>query len=134
MARTTSFEAPLLQNPISRSAAQASTVRSVVEEYLRGGGASQAASLRDFGDKPLFVLTAGVGSDESWMTAQQKTTTLRYVNPVATTGRWRGLNDDEARPLLNRAVGASQIFFSLALAVPSQKRRAGASRDAAFAA
>jgi pimeloyl-ACP methyl ester carboxylesterase len=57
--------------------AQASTVRSVVEEYLRGGDASQqAASLRDFGDKPLVVLTAAVGHPASWMTAQDKTTTL----------------------------------------------------------
>jgi pimeloyl-ACP methyl ester carboxylesterase len=56
--------------------AQSHTVRSVVEEYLRGGGSHEAASLRDFGDKPLYVLTAGVGSSPSWMTAQQKSTTL----------------------------------------------------------
>jgi pimeloyl-ACP methyl ester carboxylesterase len=56
--------------------AQASTVHSVIDEYLRGGPtARQAASLRDFGDRPLFVLTA----DEhppSWLTAQKKMTTL----------------------------------------------------------
>lgn len=56
--------------------AQAHTVRSVVEEYLRGAGSQQAASLRDFGDKPLYVLTAGVGSSPSWMATQKKTTTL----------------------------------------------------------
>ena len=56
--------------------AQASTVRSVIDEYQRGGAAArQAASLRDFGDKPLFVLTAGK-HPASWMTAQKQTTTL----------------------------------------------------------
>jgi pimeloyl-ACP methyl ester carboxylesterase len=56
--------------------AQAHTVRSVVEEYLQGGLSNEGASLRDFGDKPLYVLTAGVGSSASWMTTQQKSTTL----------------------------------------------------------
>ena len=52
-------------------------MRSVVEEYLRGGAASQeAASLRDFGDKPLFVVTAGSGNDASWQAAQTKLATL----------------------------------------------------------
>jgi pimeloyl-ACP methyl ester carboxylesterase len=56
--------------------AQASTVRSVIDEYQRGGAAArQAASLRDFGDKPLFVLTAGE-QPAPWITAQKKMTTL----------------------------------------------------------
>ncbi len=76
--------------------AQASTVRSVVEEYLRGGGSQQAASLRDFGDKPLFVLTAGE-HPESWMTAQQKTTTLstNSVHQVVDGATHQGLEDEE---------------------------------------
>ena len=36
----------------------------------------EAATLVDFGDKPLFVLTAGVGSDAAWMAAQGQTATL----------------------------------------------------------
>ena len=57
-------------------AAQASTVRSVIDEYQRGGAAArEAASLRDFGDKPLFVLTAGE-HPASWITAQKRMTTL----------------------------------------------------------
>ncbi|GAA2155718.1 hypothetical protein GCM10009844_43200 [Nocardioides koreensis] len=57
--------------------AQASTVRSTAEEYLRAGDSSQeAASLRDLDDRPMVVLTAGVGHDEAWMVAQDKTTTL----------------------------------------------------------
>ena len=60
--------------------AQASTVRSVIDEYQRGGAAArEAASLRDFGDKPLFVLTAGE-HPASWITAQKKMTTLSTNN------------------------------------------------------
>ena len=55
------------------SIAQASWVRSTVDEYMRGdASAREAASLRDFGDKPLFVLTAGQGHPASWMTAQKE--------------------------------------------------------------
>lgn len=57
--------------------AQASWVSSTVDEYMRAGASTQeAASLRDFGQKPLFVLTAGQGNPASWMTAQNKSSTL----------------------------------------------------------
>jgi pimeloyl-ACP methyl ester carboxylesterase len=78
--------------------AQASTVRSIAEEYLRGGDASQqAASLRDFGDKPLVVLTAAVGHPASWMTAQDKTTTLSTdsVHRVIAGATHQGLEDEK---------------------------------------
>jgi pimeloyl-ACP methyl ester carboxylesterase len=77
--------------------AQASTVRSVVEEYLRGGASSQeAASLRDFGDQPLVVLTAGE-HPASWMAAQQKMTTLSTdtVHRVIDGATHQALVDDE---------------------------------------
>lgn len=77
--------------------AQASTVRSVVDEYLRGGAASQeAASLRDFGDKPLVVLTAGE-QPPSWMTAQKKTTALstNSVHRVIDGATHQGLLDEQ---------------------------------------
>jgi len=62
---------------VRASTASASTVASTVEEYLRASASTQeAASLRDFGDKPLVVLTASVGHDAAWMTAQNKTATL----------------------------------------------------------
>jgi pimeloyl-ACP methyl ester carboxylesterase len=57
---------------IRTSNAQAGWLRSTVDEYLRGGAsAREAASLRDFADKPLFVLTAGE-HPASWMAAQEK--------------------------------------------------------------
>ncbi len=76
--------------------AQASTVRSVVDEYLRGGAAQQAASLRDFDDKPLFVLTAGE-HDASWLADQERMTTLSTdsVQEVVDGATHQGLEDEE---------------------------------------
>jgi pimeloyl-ACP methyl ester carboxylesterase len=68
---------PRSRDEVRASTANASTVRSTVEEYLRASASTQeAASLRDFGNKPLVVLTASVGHDAAWMTAQDKTATL----------------------------------------------------------
>jgi pimeloyl-ACP methyl ester carboxylesterase len=54
------------------SNAQARWVSSTVDEYMRSGASAQeAASLRDFGDKPLLVVTAG-RHPEAWMTQQSK--------------------------------------------------------------
>jgi thioesterase domain-containing protein len=36
----------------------------------------QAASLVDFADKPLIVITAGRGNDDAWRAAQDKLATL----------------------------------------------------------
>ena len=53
------------------------SVRSSLDEYLAANASEhQAASLVDFGDKPLYVLTAGKGSDAAWMRAQDQTATL----------------------------------------------------------
>lgn len=64
------------QAQVDYDTTQPATVSSVAEEYVRGGGAHEAASLEDFGDKPLFVLTAGEGHPNSWMTAQRESATL----------------------------------------------------------
>ena len=51
---------PSSRNDVRASVAQASWVRSTVDEYMRGGASAQeATSLRGVGDKPIFVLTAG---------------------------------------------------------------------------
>jgi pimeloyl-ACP methyl ester carboxylesterase len=52
-------------------------LHSAVDEYVRASASVQeAASLRDFDDKPLFVLTAGSGNDAAWFTAQNHLATL----------------------------------------------------------
>jgi pimeloyl-ACP methyl ester carboxylesterase len=88
---------PRSEEMLKYDTAQASTVRSVVEEYLRGGGAREAASLTDFGDKPLFVLTAGEGHPQSWFTEQEELATLstNSVHEVVDGATHQGLEDEE---------------------------------------
>ena len=77
--------------------AQAHTVRSVVEEYLRGGAATQeAASFKDFGDKPLYVLTAGSGNDATWVAHQNASARLstNSAHHVVGGANHQGLLDD----------------------------------------
>ena len=67
---------PQSRDEARASVARASWVSSTVDEYMRGGASAQeAASLRDFADKPLFVLTAGE-HPASWMASQNKMLTL----------------------------------------------------------
>jgi pimeloyl-ACP methyl ester carboxylesterase len=55
----------------------ASDLRSTIDEYGQtNSSVEQAASLRDFADKPLVVLTAGSGSAASWFVAQDAMATL----------------------------------------------------------
>ncbi|MFH8253146.1 alpha/beta fold hydrolase [Microbacterium sp. B2969] len=50
---------------------------STINEYADAGDAVQhAASLTDFGDKPLFVLTAGIGGDAAKFAAQDRMAAL----------------------------------------------------------
>lgn len=57
--------------------ATARDLLSTMKEYADAGDAvKQAASLTDFGSKPLFVLTARVGNDPAWFLAQDQMATL----------------------------------------------------------
>ena len=68
---------PLSRDEIRASAATASNAKSTLDEYIQAGkSAEQAATLADFADKPLVVLTAGVGSSAAWMTAREDLATL----------------------------------------------------------
>ena len=52
-------------------------MQSTIEEYLRANASSrQAAALVDFGDKPLAVLTAAIGSDPDKIAAHDDLTAL----------------------------------------------------------
>lgn len=52
-------------------------VLSSIEEYADAGDAVRnAVSLVDFGNKPLFVVTAGSGSDAAWVAAQDRMAAL----------------------------------------------------------
>ncbi|HXZ70018.1 MAG TPA: hypothetical protein VEH31_03975, partial [Streptosporangiaceae bacterium] len=57
--------------------ATSTSLHSTIGEFLQANASEhEAASLTDFGDKPLVVLTAGSGSNAAWMAAQDKTATL----------------------------------------------------------
>ena len=47
------------------------------DEYIAAGASvEQAAALQDFGDKPLAVLTAGIGSDATWVAGHEELATF----------------------------------------------------------
>jgi pimeloyl-ACP methyl ester carboxylesterase len=68
---------PRSSDEVQAGTATAGNLRSTIDEYLQGSASiQQAASLRDFTDKPLVVLTAGDGHDATWSAAQNHLATL----------------------------------------------------------
>ena len=68
---------PRSQDEVRAGVATASNLRSTIDEYVQANASvQQAASLTDFADKPLVVLTAGVGSDATHVAAQNHLVTL----------------------------------------------------------
>jgi monoamine oxidase len=68
---------PRPRDEVRASIATAKNLRSTIDEFvLAGASVERAASLRDFSDKPLVVLTAGKGSDAKWFAAQNHLATL----------------------------------------------------------
>jgi pimeloyl-ACP methyl ester carboxylesterase len=62
---------PRSRDEVRASTATASNVRSTIDEYVQANASmEQAASLGDFADKPLVVLTAGSENDASWSAKQ----------------------------------------------------------------
>lgn len=52
-------------------------LRSTIDEYVQANTSmAEAASLRDFADKPLIVLTAGIGSDSKHLASQNQLANL----------------------------------------------------------
>ena len=52
-------------------------MQSTIDEYVQASSSTkEAAALVDFGNRPLVVLTAGVGSSATWMSAQDRLATL----------------------------------------------------------
>jgi pimeloyl-ACP methyl ester carboxylesterase len=68
---------PRSRDEVRASVATASGFRSTIDEYVQANASmEQAASLRDFADKPLVVLTAGIGSDATHFATQNDLATL----------------------------------------------------------
>jgi pimeloyl-ACP methyl ester carboxylesterase len=68
---------PRSGNEVRATGATARNLRSTIDEYVQANAAmEQAASLTDFADKPLVVLTAGSGNDAAWQAKQNAMATL----------------------------------------------------------
>ena len=68
---------PRSRDEVRASGATASNLRSTIDEYVQANASiEQAASLVDFADKPLVVLTAESGSSAAWFAAQDDMATL----------------------------------------------------------
>ena len=68
---------PQSHDEVSAHGATARNLRSTIDEYVHAGtSAEHAAALRDFGAKPLVVLTAGSGSAAGWAEKQDDLATL----------------------------------------------------------
>ena len=68
---------PRSRDEVRANMATPGNLRSTIDEYLQANTSmEQAASLRDFGDKPLVVLTAGVGNDSKHSAAQNELAAL----------------------------------------------------------
>ncbi len=68
---------PRSREEVRASVATASNLRSVIDEYVQANTSmTQAGTLTDFADKPLVVLTAGVGGDATHLAAQDQLATL----------------------------------------------------------
>jgi pimeloyl-ACP methyl ester carboxylesterase len=86
----------------------ASHVRSTLDEYAQASSSMQdAASLRDFADKPLIVLTAGTGHDAAWSADQDalaalSTTSIHRV--VAGASHAGLITDEEGAVATTRAI------------------------------
>jgi pimeloyl-ACP methyl ester carboxylesterase len=62
---------PRFRDEVRANISTPRNLRSTIDEYVQAtASVHQAAALRDFGDKPLAVLTAGVGSDAAHSAAQ----------------------------------------------------------------
>ena len=85
-----------------------SHVRSTLDEYAQASSSMQdAASLRDFADKPLIVLTAGTGHDAAWSADQDalaalSTTSIHRV--VAGASHAGLITDEEGAVATTRAI------------------------------
>lgn len=89
--------------------------RGTADDYIRAGASTgQAAWLQDFADKPLVVLTAGVGSDADWVATHEELTALsdNSTQRVIDGADHSGLLHDE-----DGAASTTQAIFDVVASV-----------------
>lgn len=65
------------RDEVRAKGATAASLGASLDEYVQANASAEAAAgLRDFADKPLFVLTADIGTAEGWSTTQARLATL----------------------------------------------------------
>jgi pimeloyl-ACP methyl ester carboxylesterase len=110
---------PRARDEARASVSTARSVHSYINEFREGATSiHQAATLVDFASKPLIVLTAGRGNDETWLTAQDKLATL------STNSRHRVVVDATHASLVldkTHAAAASQGIRDVVAAVRSSR-------------
>jgi pimeloyl-ACP methyl ester carboxylesterase len=68
---------PKYRDEVRANIATPGNLRSTIDEYVQANTSmEEAASLRDFADKPLIVLTAGIGSDSKHLESQNQLANL----------------------------------------------------------
>jgi len=114
---------PQSHDEVSAHGATARNLRSTIDEYVHAGtSAEHAAALRDFGAKPLVVLTAGSGSAAGWAEKQDDLATLS-TNSVHRTidgaTHMDLVEDQEKAAATSQAI--HDVVFSIRSAVPLQR-------------
>jgi pimeloyl-ACP methyl ester carboxylesterase len=113
---------PRSRDEVRASDATPSTLRSTIDEYLQANASTQeAASLRNFADKPLVVLTAGSGSDATHLADQNHLATL------STNSAHRVIDGATHEDLIANeedAAATTQAILDVVAAVRSQTRLA----------
>jgi len=114
---------PQSHDEVSAHGATARNLRSTIDEYVHAGtSAEHAAALRDFGAKPLVVLTAGSGSAAGWAEKQDDLATLS-TNSVHRTidgaTHMDLVDDQEKAPATSQAI--HDVVFSIRSAAPLQR-------------
>jgi pimeloyl-ACP methyl ester carboxylesterase len=99
---------PRSQLEARASVATASQLRSTIDEYVQANSSvQQAASLADFGDKPLVVLTAGSGSAPGWSVSQNAMAALSTNSAhrvIAGATHDSLISDEEDAAITTRAI------------------------------
>jgi pimeloyl-ACP methyl ester carboxylesterase len=110
---------PRSSDEVRAFGATAGNLRSTIDEYVHAAASMQeAASLRDFGDRPLVVLTAGTGNDAAWPAAQNHLATLstNSVHRIVDAATHEALVGDP-----DHAVTTTQAVLQVVTAMRSAK-------------
>ena len=111
---------PRSEGEFRASVATANSLRSTIDEYVQANASTQeAASLRNFADKPLVVLTAGIGSDATHLADQNHLATLstNSAHRVIDGADHVGLIGDE-----EHAAATTQAILDVVSSVRSPQR------------